>query len=132
MWSSNSIQHFLIVPIFFRPKRFNSESQVEHSCHFSLISSVFPWLLWLWHLKDYRPVILWNFRPFGFAISSWFRFTIRVWQEYHRHDGCVFLLYPIRRPTISICPITDTAYLILCLRSSLPAPSTVEVLFFFL
>ena len=77
------------------------------ACKESDMTERVNWTELNWRFKDYRPVILWNFPPFGFPISSWLDSQYISVTRIPQTWCCVLLLHPSRWQTISICPITD-------------------------
>ena len=77
------------------------------ACKESDMTERLNWTELNWLFKDYRPVILWNFPPFGFAISSWLDSQYISVTRIPQAWCYVLLLDPTRWQTISICPITD-------------------------
>ena len=74
------------------------------------VSDMAEWLNWTeldWLFKDYRSVILRNFPPFGFPVSSWVDSQYMSVTGLPRAWCYVLLVGPPRWQTISICPVTD-------------------------
>lgn len=114
----NRLRGFLTPNRVFEAEGSSAESHAE-LCYFSLISLAIPRLSWRWHFNDCRPGMLWNFSPFGFAVSSWLNSqnvhvarTPQTWR-------CV-LVDPITWHTTSIRPIAGMTDFDLLIRRHLP------------